>query len=74
MDYDPEDEKMSNGIDAIKFFKTTMSDAVDNISSNFGQKKPIKKIGYLSNGQPNCVFDPNIAASVSSQKTAAGDY
>lgn len=64
---------MGNGIDAIKFFKTTMSETVDNISTNLAQKKPVKR-GYLSNGQPNCVFDPNIAASVSSQKTAAGDY
>ena len=64
---------MGSGLDAIKFFKTTMNETVDNINTSLTQKKTVKR-GYLSNGQPNCVFDANIAATAGSHKTAAGDY
>ena len=34
-------------------------------AGDFSIKKELKKIGLLSNGQPNCVFDGNLRSSAS---------
>lgn len=38
-------------------------------TGNFSIKKELKKIGYLSNGQPNCVF--NVDGNLGSHASAA---
>lgn len=57
-----------------KFFQAIDTTAHDISNGSFDPKKMLKKQGFLSNGQPNCVFDPNVAAA-NVQKTASGaDY
>lgn len=34
-------------------------------TGDFSIKKELKKLGYLSNGQPNCVFDGNLRSHTS---------
>ena len=65
---------MGDSISSIgKFFKAVDNTARDISNGNFDPKKMLKKQGILSNGHPNCVFDPNISASAASHKTAAGE-
>ena len=66
---------MGNGLDAIgNFFKAVNNTAQDISNGSFDPKKVVKRQGYLSNGQPNSILDPNIAASANSHRTAAGDF